>query len=368
MLFSCDRYINAVLFCKETIWMTGLDDQMNEMLIEEGLRFYSDTSAGFFRQKVGRSTNQFDYYDLDGKKIRDTAVLERIGELAIPPAWKNVWVSPKKNSHLQATGIDDRGRKQYLYHPDWIRATQEAKFSKLSEFGLQLPQIRSKVSHDMNRKVLDKQKLIATIVWLLEHTFIRIGNDQYAKENNSYGLTTLRNKHVSVRGSDIVFKFRGKSGVNHLLEISNPIVAKTIKKCIELPGYELFQFIDEDGDRHIIDSADVNQFLKHVTQNDFSAKDFRTWGATTLSAQNLYQAGQWEDEKSLKSTVHSTVKAVSQHLGNTVSVCRNYYIHPTVIESYEKQLLIPHFEKNKGKSKYKGLRWEESAVVELLKS
>ena len=339
------------------------DHLMQVMLDEEGLRFYSDASPGFFRQKVGRN---FDYYDLDGKKIRDHKILQRIMSLTIPPAWKNVWISPKRNGHLQATGIDDRGRKQYIYHPDWVKATQESKFSKLKDFGLSLPKIRSKVRHDLENKQLDKQRLLATIVWLLEHTFIRIGNDAYAKENNSFGLTTLRNRHVDVRGTTITFNFRGKSGIDHVLQISNPVVAKTIKKCIELPGYELFKFIDADGDRHVVDSADVNAFLKDVTQDDFTAKDFRTWGATTLSATNFYKEGPWEDKKVLPKMINQNVKSVASHLGNTVSVCRNYYIHPAVIKSYEENILIPHFEKHKGKSKEPGLSWDEYAVIDLL--
>lgn len=341
-----------------------IDPEIQEKLTEEGLRYYTDASPGFFRQKFGK---EFEYYDLEGKKIRDKAVLERIKALGIPPAWKKVWISPKKNSHLQATGIDDRGRKQYIYHPDWVRACQEDKFSKLVDFGLSLPKIRSRIRYDMGQKGLDKQKLLATIIWLLEHTFIRVGNDEYAKQNNSFGLTTLRNKHVSVRGSDIVFRFRGKSGINHLLEISHPGVAKTIKKCIELPGFELFQYIDEEGNRHVVDSADVNSFLKDVTSDDFSAKDFRTWGATHLSAKDFHTKGMFTTDKEFKRQVLENAKTVSSHLGNTVSVCRSYYIHPSVVSSHKEKILIPHFDLYKKRNlKKAGLTWDEYALITLL--
>ena len=341
-----------------------VDPHMQEQLHEEGLRYSSDSQLGFFRQKRGKL---YDYYDLDGKKITDEQVLERIRSLAIPPAWKNVWVCSKKNGHLQATGFDDKNRKQYIYHPDWIAITQENKFAKMVDFGKALPKIRSKVRHDMGSETLNKQKILATVVWLLEHTFIRVGNEDYAKDNNSYGLTTLRNKHVDVKGSNITFQFRGKSGVEHALSISNPTVSNTIKKCIELPGYQLFQYVDENGDRHEIDSADVNAFLKDVSSDDFSAKDFRTWGGSNLSADFLHKAGQAEKKTEIKKVVNEMVKDVSSHLGNTTSVCRAYYIHPKIISSYESSLLIPHYEKHaKEKNNPSGLSWNEHALISLI--
>lgn len=342
----------------------AIDPQMQEQLQEEGLRYTSDSNPGFFRQKRGKI---FDCYDLDGKKISDTSTVERINTLAIPPAWQNVWISSKTNGHLQATGIDDRGRKQYIYHTDWTAICQQNKFAKLVDFGKALPKIRSKVRADMSLPTLEKRRILATIVWLLEHTFIRIGNDDYAKENNSFGLTTLRNKHVDVHGADISFQFRGKSGVEHALSISNPTVSKTIKKCIELPGFQLFQYVDDQGDRHVIDSADVNQFLKDVASDDFSAKDFRTWGGSNLSADFLYRAGQLEGDKEVKKVVKDMVKDVSGHLGNTASVCRTYYIHPKVIESYENTELVPHYDKHaKERSNPSGLSWNEHALISLL--
>lgn len=343
--------------------MTQLvDPKLQKQLQSEGLRYISDQTPGFFRQKSGKN---FTYYDLEGKKITDAKTIERINKLVIPPAWKNVWVSPKANGYLQATGIDEKGRKQYIYHPDWVTLSQQNKFSKMVDFGLSLPKIRSKIRYHLQKDDLSKEKILATVIWLLEHTFIRIGNEEYSKENNSYGLTTLRNKHVDVHGNEVRFTFKGKSGVYHELEVHNPTIAKTIKKCIELPGYELFQFVDDSGERHVVDSSEVNQFLKDTTADDFSAKDFRTWGGTSLSAINFYQIGHAEDEKTLKKNIKETVKKVSDHLGNTVSVCQNYYIHPTVIKTYQDKILIPHFSSHSS-SQTPGLTKDEYALIRLL--
>lgn len=339
------------------------DPDFAKQLKEEHLCFISDQKPGFFRQKAGK---HFNYYDLEGKKIKDAAIIERINKLGIPPAWEEVWISPKTNGYLQATGLDAKKRKQYIYHSDWIAASQENKFAKMVDFGLSLPKIRSRIDYHLQKDGLGKEKILATVVWLLEHTFIRVGNEEYSKENNSYGLTTLRNKHVNVRGHEVEFTFKGKSGVFHKLEFSNPRIAKTIKKCIELPGYELFKFIDEDGERHVIDSSDVNLFLKDTTSDDFSAKDFRTWGGTSLSAVDFYKTGQAVDDKTLKQNIKQTVKKVSEHLGNTVSVCQSYYIHPTVISTYQTNVLVPHFANYAGNKPSKGLNWNEQALIKLL--
>ena len=341
-------------------------DELQSEIKKEGLRYITDQKPGFTRQKNGKD---FTYYDEDGQRIKDKAVIERIEKLVIPPAWKNVWICPKENGYLQTTGTDDRGRKQYIYHPDWVKITQENKFARLVDFGLALPIIRSKIDYDLHQPDLDKRRILATVIWLLERTFIRIGNEEYAKDNESFGLTTLRNRHAKVKGNEITFKFIGKSGVENIIEVTNPTVAKTIRKCIELPGYELFQFIDDEGNRHVIDSADVNEFLKEITKNEFTAKDFRTWGATNLSARNLYRKGEAEDEKTIKQNIISTIKEVAHHLNNTVAVCRNYYIHPHVIESYTKKVLVPHFESfERTRKSIKGLSWNETALINLLKS
>lgn len=345
--------------------MSLSDEKIKKILKEESLRYSNDSKPGFFRQKLN---GKFQYYDLDGKRITDDKTLERINSLAVPPAWKKVWISPFKNGHIQATGIDERKRKQYIYHPDWVKMSQENKFSKMVDFAKALPKIRGKVRYELDKNELSKEKILATIIWLLEHTFIRIGNEQYSEENNSYGLTTMRNKHVRVKGSEIKFQFRGKSGVDHEIEIDNPKVAKILKKCIELPGYELFKYIDENNNRHTVDSSDVNEFLKDITSDEFSAKDFRTWGGTNIASVNLYKTGPYENKTHLKKILTDTCKTVSERLGNTVSVCRSYYIHPTVFKSYETNLLIPHFGKHDGKKpSINGLLWHEEALLNLIK-
>ena len=342
-----------------------VDPKLRRELAREDLIYFPDSRPGIFRQRLGK---KFEYYDADGKKIRERKILLRIKSLIIPPAWQDVWISPCVNGHLQATGIDDRRRKQYLYHPDWLKISQENKFSKMIDFGSSLPKIRQKIYYELRQKLLSKERLLATVVWLLEHTFVRIGNEEYSKENNSFGLTTLHNRHANVRGSEITFKFRGKSGVENTIEVDNPVIARTIKECIDLPGYELFQFIDDEGNRHTVESKDVNLYLKDLTHDDFSAKDFRTWGATNLSAADLYRKGAVEDEKEVKKNVLETVKEVAHHLNNTVSVCRTYYIHPTVIETYSKNLLVPHFEPYaKTRAAKRGLSWNEYALIGLLK-
>ncbi|MBI2011950.1 DNA topoisomerase IB [Candidatus Daviesbacteria bacterium] len=342
----------------------SIDPYIQQQLKEENLRYVSDQSPGLFRQKLGK---KFKFYDLDGETIKDKNVLERINKLIIPPAWKNVWIAPLANAHLQATGIDKKGRKQYIYHSEWTKICQENKFLSLVDFGLSLPKIRSQISHDLALKKMEKRKIIATVIWLLEHTFIRIGNEEYSKENNSFGLTTLRNKHVNVKGSEIYFQFRGKSGVPQTLVITNKLIAKTIKKCVELPGYELFQFIDEKDERHVIDSSDVNEFLKDLTKGNFTAKDFRTWGATNLSANHLYKLGWVSDAKIIKQNIVDTVKKVAAHLNNTIAVCRNYYIHPTVLKTYKNNILPPHFLRfSTLEIKKPNLSWDEFALIKLL--
>lgn len=343
-----------------------IDPEIQEELRKQDLRYTFDSLPGFFRQKMGKN---FKYYDVDGKIIKDKKTLKRIANFVIPPGWKNVWVCSKENGHLQVTGIDERGRKQYIYHPDWIKLSQQNKFSKMVDFGLSLPKIRQKIAYDLQTKEMNKRKILATVVWLLEHTFIRVGNEEYAKENDSFGLTTLRSRHVKVKKSEIIFEFRGKSGVFSTVEIANPTIVKTVKKCVELPGYELFQYFDDEGEKHVIDSEDINLFLKEVTGDDFSAKDYRTWGATSLCATNFYKIGYDRDEKEMKKKISETVKKVASHLNNTVSVCRNYYIHPKVIKTYQENILGPHFGYySRSKKVSNGLSWDERALIKLLQT
>lgn len=305
------------------------------------LRYVSDSIKGITRKKNGSS---FEYFDTDGKKITSDQILERVQQLTIPPAWESVWICPSPTGYLQATGIDEKGRKQYLYHEDWKKISQENKFNKMISFADVLPKIRRKIREDMDSSELDKEKIIATVIWLLEHTLIRIGNEEYAKENDSFGLTTLRSKHVTVKGKDIIFEFRGKSGVEHTVSITSPKIAKIIKQCFELPGYEIFQYMSGD-EKYTVDSSSVNEYLKKITSEDISAKEFRTWGGTVLGGETLFAIGPADNEKVIKHNIATAVKKVSQYLRNTASVCRTYYIHPTVLKTYEKNLLIPHFER-----------------------
>lgn len=317
------------------------DELLLKQLKKADLRYISDTTPGITREKDNES---FLYKDTDGTKISDEKILSRIKDLAIPPAWSHVWICPSPSGYLQATGLDEKERKQYLYHPDWVKQTQENKFNKMISFAEVLPKIRTKIYKDMADETLEKDTIIATVIWLLEHTLIRIGNEEYAKENNSFGLTTLRNKHVTIRGKEVIFEFRGKSGVEHTVSVSHPKIVKIIKECVELPGYEIFQYMSDQGEKHTVDSAEVNEYLKTITGEDISAKEFRTWGGTVLSATTLFSIGPANTEKDKKNVISQTVKKVSQHLRNTTAVCRQYYIHPTILKTYEENILIPHFE------------------------
>lgn len=329
-----------------------------------GIHYLSDSSFKWTRKfKDGQAV----YVTKRGTplKLKDE---ERVKKLVIPPAWTDVRISHDDHSHIQAVGIDARGRKQYIYHPDWVEYNQRNKFDSMQKFGEILPNLRVTVSAHMRQHDLSRERILATMVWLLEHTFIRVGNKTYAKENQSYGLTTLRSKHLDIEGNTITFSFKGKSNIYHELSIKHPRVVSTIKKCIELPGYEIFQYLDDDGNRHKIDSADVNEYLKEVTGESLSAKDFRTWGGTTLAGNILYNLGEPTEEVPTEKALVQAVREVSSHLGNTAAVCRKYYIHPQVISSYEKKILIPHFEtiSKDTKDVPEGLTWEEYATLSLL--
>ncbi len=342
-----------------------MDLDLKKDLRRAELVYVDDKIKGYSRK---RSSPGFIYFDPGGKRIQDPETLDRIKKLAIPPAWDKVWICPKENGYLQVTGVDKKGRKQYIYHSDWTKISQENKFKKMVFFGEVLPHIRRKVSLDMNGQELSKEKILATVVWLLEHTFIRVGNDEYAKENNSFGLTTLRSRHVTVRGENVHFEFRGKSGIDHSITFAHPRVSKIIKECIELPGYEIFQYLDERGEKHDIDSSDVNAYLKMLSGDEITAKDFRTSGGTALGADTLHSLGFFETEKGARKNIVAAVKKVSEYLGNTPSVCRSYYIHPVVFDTYQERILIPHFDKVfLGKRKEDGLSKKEYALLTLLK-
>ena len=338
-----------------------------EILKDVNLRYSNDKKPGFTRKIIG---DKFVYFDLDGKKITDQDTIDRINKLVIPPAYKNVWISPYKNGHIQAVGYDKRGRKQYRYHPLWIKTSQEEKFTQIMDFAKELPKIRGKVRRDLEDTRITREKVLATVVWLLENTLIRIGNEEYEEENNSYGLTTLKNRHAKVSSTHkILFQFKGKSGVYHKVSIKNKKVASVIRRCKEIPGQDLFQYFDEEGQIESIDSYDVNEYLKSITEKDITAKDFRTWGGTVLAATAFNKLGITEEDESVKQNVSDTVKEVASFLRNRPATCRKYYIHPAVIEAYSKGHVISNLEDMPKKNRYRsieGLDQQENKVLALL--
>src|SRR6201994_4930474 len=298
---------------------------------EAGLRYVSDAKPGI--RRLG-APKRFRYAGVDGKPVRDKATLARIKSIVIPPAWTEVWICPTANGHLQATGRDARGRKQSRYHPKWREVRDENKYERMVHFAAALPGIRERVKKDLAHPGLTREKVLATIVSVMEQTHIRVGNEEYAKTNKSYGLTTMRNKHVRVDGSEITFDFQGKSRVHHTIELHDRRLARVIKQCSDLPGYELFQYLDENGEHHAIDSNDVNEYLREITGQHFTAKDFRTWAGSVLACDLLREFGPSETATEAKKNVVEAIKQVAAKLGNTPSVCRKCYVHPAVLEAY----------------------------------
>jgi DNA topoisomerase-1 len=298
---------------------------------EAGLRYVSDDRPGFTRKVQG---DDFEYFDTSGKLITEEKKLLRIKRLAIPPAYTDVWICPTANGHIQATGRDARGRKQYRYHEKWREARDETKYGRMLIFGAALPKIRERVEADLALSGLPKNKVLATIVSIMERTFIRVGNEEYVRQNKSYGLTTMRNRHVDVKGSKVRFKFRGKSGVEQDATVHDRRLARIVKKLQDLPGQELFGYLDDDGSVQDVTSQDVNAYLREITGEDFSAKDFRTWAGTVLAAVALNALGAFESSKEAKQNIKHAITAVSKILGNTPAVCRKCYVHPAVLETY----------------------------------
>ena len=296
-----------------------------------GLRYVSDTKPGITREKVGDETH---YRTPDGKLLTNPDTLARIKALVIPPAWTQVWISTHANGHLQATGRDVRGRKQSRYHSKWREVRDENKYERMTHFADALPLIRERVRHDLAMHGLPRVKVLATIVSLMETTHIRVGNTEYAKENHSYGLTTMQNEHVAVHGSEIKFHFQGKSRVEHTISLHDKRLARIIKQCEEIPGHELFQYLDHDGNHHSIDSQAVNDYLREITGQHFTAKDFRTWAGTVLAAQLLRAFDPFRSASQAKKNIVAAIKQVASQLGNTPSVCRKCYVHPAVLEAY----------------------------------
>jgi DNA topoisomerase I len=301
--------------------------------------------------------------------IKDRAELARIRWLAVPPAWSGVWICPYANGHLQATGRDAKGRKQYRYHPDWRAVRDTAKFDRMLAFGQTLPRIRARVAEDQARRGLPREKVLATIVRLLEVTLIRVGNQEYARENHSYGLTTMRDHHVDFDGSRLIFQYRGKAGKRHRISLQDRRLARIVRSCQELPGQHLFQYIDDDGERQAVDSADVNAYLQEITGEPFTAKDFRTWAGTVLASLALSEFESFDSKAAAKRNVTRAIEQVAAQLGNTVAVCRKSYIHPEVIERYLDGSLLDLLKgrvEESLRSGLSGLRSEEGAVLALL--
>lgn len=342
---------------------------MEEKDILDGvhLRYVTDEKPGITRKKHGKL---FIYIGKNGQQITDEKVIERINKLVIPPAWKKVWICPYKNGHMQATGFDKKGRKQYRYHQFWTELKQQEKFSHVLDFASALPKIREHIQHDLQKREMPKEKVLATVVWLLEHTLIRVGNEEYKEENNSYGLTTLANRHAHIDKSTISFAFKGKSGVKHTVDISNRRIANIVRTCQELPGQDLFEYEGDDGKTYGISSYDVNEYLKHITGKDITAKDFRTWGGTVSAASLLDEVGISEKENASKKNITSIVKRVSEHLRNRPATCRKYYIHPTIFEAYTNGYVISNIQDKLQHDKFRkihGLDDIENNVVGLLR-
>ena len=297
-----------------------------------GLRYVTDAMPGIRRRRSGKG---FTYRGPDDQTIRDEATLARIRSLAIPPAWTDVWICPNPRGHIQATGRDAKGRKQYRYHPQWHQARDVAKYDRMIAFAEALPRIRERTDRDLELRGLPRAKVLAVIVRLLEETHIRIGNEAYRRQNRSFGLTTLRDQHVDVVGATLRFHFRGKSGKTHNVTLRDRRLAGLVKRCQQLPGQELFQYVDEHGARHTIASDDVNDYLREISGSDFTAKDFRTWAGTMLAARLLRQEELPETATRRRQQVTQAIKRVAERLGNTPSVCRKCYVHPGVIEAFE---------------------------------
>jgi DNA topoisomerase I len=319
------------------------------------LRYVCDAGEGIRRRKAGRG---FGYVRPDGSMVRDRETLERIRALAVPPAWREVWICARDDGHLQATGKDARGRKQYRYHRRWREKRDETKYARMPAFAKALPLIRRRVHQDLALPGLPRDKVLATVVRLLETTLIRVGNDEYARQNDSFGLTTLRERQVRVRGGTLQFRFRGKSGVRHNIELSDPRLAKIVRRMQDLPGEELIRYVDDSGETRRIESADVNAYLKSITGDEFTSKDFRTWAGTVLAVRALRQATALGSEAHAKRNLAAAIETVARQLGNTTAVCRKCYVHPAVMDAYLDGSLPRHVQG----------RREEAAVLAILRA
>jgi DNA topoisomerase I len=348
---------------------SSLADKLQENIQaarEAGLRYSSVDDPGITR--VGKP-GHFSFRDASGKAVRDAQTLARIKSLVLPPAWTKVWICAQARGHLQATGFDQRGRKQYRYHPDWRKTRDENKYERMIAFAQALPKIRRRVRRDLKAPGYGREKVLATIVRLLETTLIRVGNEEYAKQNHSFGLTTMRTRHAEIRAGTIHFEFRGKSGVMHAIDLHDKRLAKVVHGIAHLPGQELFQYLDESGQRHPIHSDDVNAYLQAIAGEEFTAKDFRTWAGTVLAAMALQEFEACDSESQAKRNIVAAIESVAKKLGNTKAVCRKCYIHPAILDSYlsgEMLQTLKERVENKLRVNLHYLKPEEAAVLALL--
>jgi len=332
-----------------------------------GLVYVDEQGPGISRKRKG---NSFAYYGPSGQLIRDPTELRRIRSLAVPPAYEEVWICRDPDGHIQATGRDERGRKQYRYHPRWRALRDETKYEHVLEFGRILPRLRQRVAADMRRPGLPRRKVLATVVSLLEKTLIRIGNADYAKENKSYGLTTLRSRHVAVNGTELRFEFKGKSGKLWHLAVKDRRVARVVRACQDLPGQHLFQYLEADGSRQAVTSSDVNAYLREITGREITAKDFRTWAGTVLAAMALSEFASFDSAAAAKRNLKAAIERVAKRLGNTVTICRKCYVHPAILDAYlDGELLVNWQKEAEGelRDELSSLGAEEAAVLAFLR-
>jgi DNA topoisomerase-1 len=342
--------------------------ETEELLAENKLIYVSDTVPGISRKAIG---DAFAYFDKTGKRINDEKILERIRKLAIPPAWKDVWIADRANAHLQATGTDKAGRKQYRYHSEWSKSRNENKYYRLLEFGKQLPVFRKNIAKDLRRKELDERKVLAISVNMMQKTLIRIGNETYKQLYGSYGLTTLRDKHVKINGNNLKLSFRGKKGVYHEINLNDKNLARLVKKCREIPGQELFQYYTPEGERRSIDSGQINHYIREVACCDFTAKDFRTWSGTLETLRQLAIYDYPENINLRKKIILAVLDQVAAKLGNTRAICKKSYVFPDLLEAYENGNLVPYLKKispGNHSVSTKGLDHDEKILLSFLKA
>ena len=344
--------------------MTDVDQLLNET----GLIYLADSSSGFSRKKAN---SNFLFLDQKLNEIVDPKHLERVKKLAIPPAWRDVWISPKPNAHLQATGIDEAGRKQYKYHLEWSKTRNETKYFRIAEFGSKLPEFRKNIAKDLRRKNMDERKVLAISLNMMQKTLIRVGNETYKQLYGSYGLTTLRDKHVKIEGNTLTLSFKGKKGVYHEIDLTDKTLARLVKKCRDIPGQELFQYYTPEGERCSIDSGKINGYIKEVTCCDFTAKDFRTWAGTLNALKELAAPEYPETISNRKKVINAALDKVASKLGNTRTVCKKSYVFPALLEAYETGELLPYI-KRLSKAKdiigEKGLNHDEKILLSFLKA